>query len=54
MTGAGESKAAYGEAANVFGKVMKLFENGMEDSTAWMARGIGERLREASASDRDG
>jgi hypothetical protein len=33
--------------ANVFGKVMKLFENGMEDSTAWMARGIGERLDES-------
>jgi hypothetical protein len=28
---------------------MKLFENGIEDSTAWMARGIGARLREASA-----
>jgi len=39
--------------ANVFGKVMKLFENGMEDSTAWMARGIGERLREAGASERE-
>ncbi len=33
--------------ANVFGKVMKLFDNGMEDSTAWMARGIGERLDES-------
>ncbi len=31
--------------ANVFGKVMKLFDNGGEDSTAFMARSIGERLR---------
>jgi hypothetical protein len=30
--------------ANVFGKVLKLFRNGMEDSTLWMARSIAERL----------
>ena len=30
--------------AYVFGKVMKLFHNGAEDSTAWMARSINERL----------
>ncbi len=36
--------------ANVFGKVQKLFENGMEDSTAWMARSIGERLDESDSS----
>jgi len=34
--------------ANVFGKVVKLFQNGMEDSMAFMARSIGERLREDS------
>lgn len=34
--------------ANVFGRVMKLFENGMEDSTALMGRGISEGLREAN------
>jgi hypothetical protein len=35
--------------ANVFGKVQKLLSNGMEDSTAWMARAIGERLADSSS-----
>ena len=30
--------------ANVFGKVLKLFRNGIEDSTLWMGRSIAEGL----------
>jgi hypothetical protein len=37
--------------ADVFGKVQKLYANGMEDSTAWMARSIGKRLGADSSRD---
>lgn len=30
--------------ANVFGKVLKLYHNGIEDSTLWMARSMADRL----------
>ena len=33
--------------AYVFGKVVKLFHNGPEDSSAWMARSIAERFGNA-------
>lgn len=40
-----EVRAAAGVIeANVFGKVLKLFRNGIEDSTLWMARSIAEKL----------
>ncbi|GIK83297.1 MAG: hypothetical protein BroJett024_44020 [Alphaproteobacteria bacterium] len=35
--------------AYVFNKIIKLFNNGMEDSAAFMARSLGDRLRGAGA-----